>query len=184
MHLDSADAHALARGKNFQLILFANRAGNQCAGHHHTKTLHAEDPVNGQAGQLGGIFRRNLDGGLCQRLPQVIQTRSGQRTDGDDGGMRRVQKRIAQKLLDLQPHHVQRLAVHLDPDLVSYRDPPGHGEEAADIEVLASLWFDRFIGRDHEQDKIDAAHAGQHIFYKTLVARDIDETQPQTLAAR
>ena len=49
--------------------------------------------------------------------------------------------------------------------------------------MLAGLRLDGFVGGNHQQDKIDSAHPGQHVAHKTLVAGDIDKAQPQNLAA-
>ena len=58
-------------------------------------------------------------------------------------------------------------------------DPARHFEQAADIEVLAGLRLDGFIGGDDEQHQVDAAHAGQHVLYEALVAGDIHESQKE-----
>ena len=41
------------------------------------------------------------------------------------------------------------------------------------------LRLDAFIGRDDEQDEIDAADAGEHVAHEALVSRDVDETEAQ-----
>ena len=57
--------------------------------------------------------------------------------------------------------------------------PRADPQQAADIEMLARLRLDGFVGGDHEQHQIDAAHAGQHILDEALVAGHVDEAQAQ-----
>ncbi len=52
-------------------------------------------------------------------------------------------------------------------------------QQPADIEVLAGLRLDGFVGRDDEQHQVDAAHAGQHVLDEALVAGHVHEAQPQ-----
>ena len=48
--------------------------------------------------------------------------------------------------------------------------------------MFPRLRHDRFIRRDHKQHQVDPANAGQHVTDKSLVSRNIDESQPQVLA--
>ena len=41
--------------------------------------------------------------------------------------------------------------------------------------MLARLWHHRFIGRDDEDDEIDAADAGEHVLDEPLMAGNVDE---------
>ena len=66
--------------------------------------------------------------------------------------------------------------------LVSAMTPRAYAQQAADIEMLARLRLDGFVGGDHEQHQVDAAHAGQHVLDEALVAGDIDEAEPQRRA--
>ena len=48
-------------------------------------------------------------------------------------------------------------------------------QQPADVEMLARLRHDRLIGRDDEDDEVDAADAGEHVLHEALVAGDVDE---------
>ena len=49
--------------------------------------------------------------------------------------------------------------------------------------MLAGLRLDGFVGGNHQQDKIDATHSGQHVANKALVSGNVDKTQSQSFAA-
>jgi len=47
--------------------------------------------------------------------------------------------------------------------------------------VLARLRLDGFIGRDHEENQINPADAGEHVFHKPLVAWYVNEADKQAV---
>ncbi len=49
------------------------------------------------------------------------------------------------------------------------------GQEVEDREVLARLRHHAFVGGDDQQRQVDAAHAGEHILDKALVAGHVDD---------
>ena len=58
-------------------------------------------------------------------------------------------------------------------------DAARDAQQAADIEMLAGLRLDGFVGGDHEEHQVDAAHAGQHVLDEALMPGDVDEAQAQ-----
>ena len=60
-------------------------------------------------------------------------------------------------------------------------DPAGNCEQPANIEMLASLRLDGFVGRHHQQQQIDAAGAGEHVADEALVPRHIDEAETHAI---
>lgn len=50
--------------------------------------------------------------------------------------------------------------------------------------MFARLRLDRLVGRNDQQHQIDAAHPGQHVAHKPLVAGDVHKTNMQNLALR
>ncbi len=68
----------------------------------------------------------------------------------------------------------KRVGVH-QVGLGEHGDATSHREQAADVEVLASLRLDGFVGGNHQQHQVDAADAGQHVADEALVAGHIDE---------
>jgi hypothetical protein len=65
-----------------------------------------------------------------------------------------------------------------------YGNATTDSEQPADIEVLSSLWFDRFIRGDHQQNQIDPPYASQHVANETLVPGNVHETKTQMLSPR
>lgn len=49
--------------------------------------------------------------------------------------------------------------------------------------MLAGLRLDGFVGRDHKQDHVNAAHTGEHIADKTFMAWNINEAIAELLTA-
>lgn len=52
-------------------------------------------------------------------------------------------------------------------------------EHTADFEMFPRLRLDRFVGRDDEQQEIDAAGAGEHVFDEALMSGYIYESEAQ-----
>ena len=92
VHLHSANAHSLTCGKDFQFVRLLNRATNQRSCDHRAESFHNEDPVNRQSCQRGWVFCRNFDRDFYQCLPEIIEARSGQRTDRDRRRLNEIQK--------------------------------------------------------------------------------------------
>lgn len=96
-------------------------------------------------------------------------------------GALRAEKRSAQEVFDLGPHHVQSFGI----DQVGLSDDGQatiDGEQAADLEVLAGLGFDGFISSHHQHHHVDAADPRQHVADETFVSGHVHQTQPQPVA--
>ena len=50
--------------------------------------------------------------------------------------------------------------------------------------MFASLRLDRLVRSYYQQDKIDSTNSSQHVAHKSLMARNINKSQPQLLAGR
>ena len=92
--------------------------------------------------------------------------------DGDDWCV--GERSALQEVRHLEAHEVDGLVV--DQVVLGERDDTaGDAEQAADLEVLARLRHDRFVGGDHQQHRIDAAGASQHVPDESLVAGHVHE---------
>ena len=122
------------------------------------------------------FFSGTACGDARQLFAQLVEARAGGGADGDDG--RAFQERAGHELLHFEAHQSEHVGVHqvrLGQRDDAARDP----QQAADVEVLAGLRLDGFVGRDHEQHQVDAAHPGQHVLDEALVAGDVHEAQAQ-----
>src|SRR5882724_1377602 len=48
-------------------------------------------------------------------------------------------------------------------------------QQPADIEMFSGLRHDAFVGSDYECHGVNSMRAGQHVFYKTFMTRNINE---------
>ena len=175
VHLHAAHTHQLSAGMNLHLLILVYRTRDQRASNDRAEAFHGEDAIDGQAKDRGRIFRGSFRSQTCQLFSQLVQARTGFGADRDDGRVSGIEERALEEIGSFHPHHVQRLRI----DHVGFGDhgyPALQAEHAADIEVLARLGLDGLVGRDHQQDNIDTADAGQHVANKALVAGHIDET--------
>src|SRR5262249_27074708 len=182
VHLHAANAGPLARRKNLNLLLLPDLAGDQRAGHHRAEALHGEHAVDGQAEEGFAAARRDIRGETNDLALQVVKTGPLEGADCNHRRARSIEKRPAHKILNLQANDVERVFIH-QVGLGDYGDAARDGKEAADLKMLARLRLDGFVGGDHQQHHVDAAHAGQHVADKTLMAGDVDETQTDFFTA-
>ena len=177
MHLDAAHAQPPPRGVQLHLLLPGDRARDQRAGGHRAEAFHRKHAVDGQAEMAGRILLRRLGGHARQRLPQFLQPRARYRADRHHG--RAFQERAGHQFFHLGSHQRENVVIHqvgLGERDHAARNP----EQPADIEVLAGLRLDGFVGRDDEQHQVDSAHAGEHVLDEALVAGHVHEAQPQS----
>src|SRR6185312_1702840 len=78
--------------------------------------------------------------------------------------------------------HAERVFVH-HVCFGNHCDAARDGEQPANFEMLAGLRLNRFVGGDDHQGQIDAADAGQHVAHKALVARNVNESEPDFFTA-
>src|SRR5579862_358957 len=48
--------------------------------------------------------------------------------------------------------------------------------------MLACLWFDGLVGRDHKQNQIDSANPREHVTDKAFMSRDIHKSETQRIS--
>ena len=89
-----------------------------------------------------------------------------------------MQERACHQFLHFKAYKAKNVVIH-QIRLRQRDDAAANAKQAADVEVLAGLRLDRFIGGNHEQHQIDSTHAGQHVLDEPLMPGDIDESQAQ-----
>ena len=174
--LHAAHPQTPAGRVQFDLLFFCHRAGDQCAGHHGAEPLHGKRAVEGQPEMSRSPLGGHGACGAAQRPAQLVKPCARHRTDRHH---RRVLHELpGDELLHLQPHEFQNVGVH-QIGLRQRHHALRNSQQSADIEMLAGLRLNGFVGRDREQHQVDAADAGQHVFDEALVARHVHETQPE-----
>ena len=181
VHLHSAHAHAASRGKDFQFFFFLDGSRDQRSSDDGAEAFHGEDAINRQTKERSRVFRGNFGGRLREFAFQIVKPSAFECADGNHG--RAFQKRSAQKVFQFHAHDVECFGIDRV-GLGDHRDATSNRQQPADIEVLDGLRLDAFIGRDHEQDEIDAADPREHVAHEALVSGDIDEAETQVFAAR
>src|SRR5215472_12031167 len=181
MNLHAAHPRTLVRGEYLNLLFLFYFASDEGSGHDRSKALHHEDTIDRQAEQRLGVASRNIRGQARDLALEFVQARALQGAHGDDRRAAGVQERPADKVLDLETDHVERLVVH-QIGFGNDGDPARDGEQPADLKMLAGLRLDRFVGGDHQQHQVHAADPRQHVAHKALVAGNIDEAKAQLLA--
>ena len=176
MHLDAAHAQPPSRGVKLDLLLPGDRSRDQRAGGHRAEAFHRKHAVDGQAEMAGRILLRRLGGHARQLLPQFVEPRAGYRADRHHG--RAFQERAGHQFFHLDSHQPENVVIH-QVGLGERNHAARNAQQPADIEVLAGLRLDGFVGRDDEQHQVDSAHAGEHVLDEALVARHVHEAQAQ-----
>ena len=113
---------------------------------------------------------------IDNRLPNFVdaQSRMGRNSDS-----RRIgQKRRRNQLGDFHFDQFQLLFV----GQVALRDRDHAAPDAQQLQhgqVLARLRHHRIVGRDDQQRRVDARRAGHHRVNESLMARNVDQREPQ-----
>src|SRR5260370_2466268 len=111
MNLHSAYARSLVRGEDLDFFFLPYLPGNQRARHNRTEPFHDEDAVDGQPEQRLTIARRDIHSEPRDLVLQFIESRTLESTHSNDRRAAGVDELSAHKILDLQPHHTQRIFV-------------------------------------------------------------------------
>ena len=122
------------------------------------------------------FFSADRGGHARQFAAQIVEPGAGDGTHRHDG--RAFEERAGDHLFHFEAHEAEDVVVH-QVGLGEGDDAAADAEQAADIEMLAGLRLDGFVGGDHEEHEVDAADAGEHVLDEALVAGDIDEAQAQ-----
>ena len=107
---------------------------------------------------------------------QIVEAHARRAADREH---RRVfEERSGNEFLDLELDQLQDFFI--DKVGLGQRDhAPANPEQAADLEVLASLGHDRLVRCYHKGHDVDPADPGQHVLDEAFVARHVDESETQ-----
>src|SRR5437773_2462247 len=86
------------------------------------------------------------------------------------------EERPAQEIRNFQTDNLERVGVH-EIRFCEHRHSMLNVKHPADIEVLASLRLDAFIGSDDQKDEINSADSGEHVAHEAFVAGNVHEAE-------
>src|SRR5205085_8166761 len=132
--------------------------------------------IEWEARQSTRLLGSHLAGYARQFGLELIQALSGDRADGNDRGRSGIEERSANEVFDFEANDLESVSV--DQIRLSENDDATRDcQQAADIEMLASLRLYGFVGGDHQQHNIDAAHTGEHVAHETFVPGNVNKSQ-------
>ena len=176
VYLQAAHPQETSGGVDLGLLFLFDRARNQRAGHHCAESFHRKHAVDGQPEVAGGILLGHCRGHPRQLPAQLVQTFAGGRAHRYHGSA--FEERARHQLRHFHARQIEQFFV--DQVGLGQDDEPARNlEQAADLEMLAGLRLDGFVGGHHQHHQVDSAHPGQHVLDEPLMAGYVDEAQPQ-----
>jgi hypothetical protein len=176
VNVQAPDARARSRRQQLDLLAKGEGARDEGPRDDRAEPTEGEGAVQGQPEEPVGGPRRQ---GVRHRAEGRSQARQPlPRHRGDPQDRRALEERALDELAGLelrQGLHLLVGQVALGEHQQALRDP----QQAADVEVLAGLGHHRLVGGDHEQRRVDAVGARQHVAHEALVAGDVDERRDQ-----
>ena len=141
--------------------------------------------VEGAGAQLAGAAV--VAGGDEQQaggLAQVGEVEAaGERRTGDDRRVGEARGELGEGCTHVGLREHERLGVAAETVELAQRDHAvAQAEQLADVQVLAGLRHHAFLGRDHQEHRVDAPGAGDHRAHEGLVAGDVDDAGRESAA--
>ncbi len=167
-----ADEHAIADRNHAR----QNRAGDDGAG-----TRQREAAIDRQAKPVVRRTQRRLGRFAQQTRAQLAEPLARARRHGKNvgAGQRGRCERVADFGFDVAP---PRLVDEID--FAQHDQAATYAQQIDDRQMLARLRHDAVVGGDDQQQKIDAARAGQHRMHEPFVARHVDEADHFAVCGR
>ncbi len=172
--LQAPDAGALGGRVQFDFIVNGEGPGDQGPGDHRAVAAHREAAVNRQPRMARGVFPGDRVGRMLERGAQIVETGSCGGADGDDG--RTFEKRSVDVLLHFKTHQADQVGID-QIGLGERDDAVADTQQAADVEMLAGLGLDGFVGGDDQQNQVDAGDPREHVLDETLMTGNVDESE-------
>src|SRR5579863_8704354 len=179
--MQAANANAFPRGIHLDFIFGPDNAGNQGACDDGAESFHRKGAVNRQPEMPAGILRRDGLNRAQQLRFQGVYAYAGPGAQRNHGCA--FEERAAHEFLDFEAHEAEGVGI----DKIGFRqrnDAARDSEKAANVEMLPSLRFDAFVGRDDKKDEINATDTSKHVAHEALVARHVHEAEANTVIRR
>ena len=159
-------------GCEHERIVDIDLAGMHRSRRDDTDSLQVEGPVNAHPEVAAGGSTGDSCGDPGQLFAQFIDATPGRRGRPDNRGTRH--KRVFGKRLDFNSQIFETPVVHA----IGFCDRQHtllRFYQVHDAQVFYGLRHDAFVGRDNEQDSVDAGYAAQHVVNELTMARHINK---------
>ncbi len=176
MNLDAADAGGGEGRVDLHFVAGGDGARRDGSGGDGAEAAERKGAVERQAEiAVRGAGR---DGGrdVEEALAQFLQSQTSEGVDRDDGSA--FQERAANEIFDFQFDEFDEVGVD-QAGLGKNYQAAGNSEQAANVEMLASLGHDGLVGGYDEKCEIDAAGAGEHVLDEPLMAGNVDDGETE-----
>jgi hypothetical protein len=172
VYLQAAHAHARSLRQQFQFLSLRKLSGDERAGHDRAEAAHREGAIHRKTRDSLGRTLRHCERDAAQYALQLFEPRAGACAHGDDG--RGFEKRARDQLRRLCAHQFKEFFVHR----VRLGDDDEAGlnfKQRADVEVLARLRHNPFVGGDDQSNRVNAVRAREHVLDEALMAGHVHE---------
>ena len=154
------------------MIVDADLAGMDRAGHHHARAGQHEAAIDREPGKAGGALAALAE--RQQPRLELVDAVAGEGGHRHDLGT--LERGRGKQRLDFG-HAVQDLVVVGEIGLGERHQAAIEAQEVDDLKMLDGLRLDALRRRHDEQRCIDAGGTGQHVVHEALMAGHVDEAQ-------
>ncbi len=175
VHFDLPRPNRAFRGKKREGVAGPDRAAPEGPGHDRADPLDGEDAVDREARGAACLAAFDRGSGAIEGLEKHLGPVAGGRGNRND--RRTAQGGPIEEGPDLGrggANPLRRRKVRLGERNHAAR----HAQEVDDREMLARLRLDALVGRDDEEDEVDAGRAGEHVLDEPFVAGNVDDGDP------
>lgn len=172
--LQRTHAYFDPRGRKYQQVIHRDRARVDRAGHHGASPSDGEAAIDGEAKVTRGGGAHGLSCAVSEMTGQFSDTGAGARRYRQTGRLAQPGRREQRSNLRLhfgQAGRVDEIGFGQDDRTA------GDAKQIEDAQVLARLRHDTVVSGDHQEHKVDAGCACEHVVDEALVSRHIDKRQ-------
>ena len=154
------------------LLAHGQSAVNEGSGDHGAEAGDGEAAVDGEAGTAQVLPGVGLIQDAVHGFFQFVQAIAGVGGDADHGAA--LEGCAFQGVFNLGFDQFHQFFID-QISLGDHHQAAGDLQDIEDSQMLPGLRHDAFIGGHDQQCEVDGAHAGQHVFDKSLVAGNVDD---------
>ena len=145
-----------------------------CAGDDGADAAECESAVDGEAETASGSAFAGLVGGCFEMRAQLEDAVAGNGVDRENRGS--CERRCRKQGPGLFGRCRQPICIH-QACFGQCDGAPADTEQFDDFQMLTGLRHRAIVGSDHQQHKVDAGRAGQHVVDQLFVAGNVDEAE-------